>query len=172
MWLINWYNQTQANSYGRLRYLFNFENNICGQSYSFLPKELFFFEFSSISSAIVNSWSVIVAANSLYLLRQIVGIKLNLMSIGKEKFINPLTDFGFKKLFGKTYEESLKHYLDIKNVVDTSLEQGRIEGKIEGKQEGKQEEKIEIARKLKIKGMSNQEIADLTGLSEDQIRAL
>lgn len=94
------------------------------------------------------------------------------MSIGKEKFINPLTDFGFKKLFGKTYEESLKHYLDIKNVVDTSLEQGRIEGKIEGKQEGKQEEKIEIARKLKIKGMSNQEIADLTGLSEDQIRAL
>ncbi len=66
------------------------------------------------------------------------------MNDQKEKYINPLTDFGFKKLFGtesnkillfeaaeiarftpkerEAYEESLKYYRDIKNVVDTSRE--------------------------------------------------
>ena len=46
-----------------------------------------------------------------------------------EKFINPFTDFGFKKRFEERqdYEESLKYYRDLKNVTDTA--------KIEGKQE-------------------------------------
>ena len=59
------------------------------------------------------------------------------MTLSEEKYINPLTDFGFKKLFGtepkigrfspaerEAYEESLKYYRDIKNVVDTSIEMG------------------------------------------------
>ena len=63
------------------------------------------------------------------------------MSNLKEKYINPLTDFGFKKLFEsaeiakfskeekEAYEESLKYYRDIKNIVDTSREEGREEVK-------------------------------------------
>jgi hypothetical protein len=55
-----------------------------------------------------------------------------------EKYINPFTDFGFKKLFGtepeekEQYEESLKSYRDLKNVIDTSYGDGKKDGEIEG----------------------------------------
>ncbi len=64
----------------------------------------------------------------------------------------------------EAYEESLKYYRDLKNVVDTSREEGILEG-IEKRN-------IEIAKKMKEKGMSNAEIAELTGLNEDEIREL
>ncbi|MEL6866524.1 MAG: Rpn family recombination-promoting nuclease/putative transposase [Bacteroidota bacterium] len=66
------------------------------------------------------------------------------------------------------YEESLKYYRDMKNVVDTS----RAEGRAEGKAEGIAESKVEIAQKLKSKGMNHQEIADITGLSMEEIQKL
>ena len=85
----------------------------------------------------------------------------------KEKYINPFTDFGFKKLFGtepnkdllidflnevkiferlfetaeiakfspeekEEYEESLKSYWDLKNVIDTSYDDGKKDEKKEG----------------------------------------
>jgi predicted transposase/invertase (TIGR01784 family) len=59
------------------------------------------------------------------------------------------------------YEDSLKYYRDLKNVVDTSRE--------EGIQEGIEQRNFEIARKMKDKGMSNAEIAELTGLTETEI---
>lgn len=62
------------------------------------------------------------------------------------------------------YEESLKYYRDIKNVVDTSKEEGRVEGKIEGK--------IEIAKRMISEGFSAPQISKLTGLSEDEINGL
>lgn len=46
------------------------------------------------------------------------------------------------------------------------------EGRAEGKEEGKAEEKQKIARKAKQKGMSLRDIADLTGLSEEEIKTL
>jgi predicted transposase/invertase (TIGR01784 family) len=55
----------------------------------------------------------------------------------------------------------LKYYRDLKNVVDTSRE--------EGIQEGIEQRNFEIARKMKDKGMSNAEIAELTGLTETEI---
>lgn len=95
----------------------------------------------------------------------------------QDKYINPFTDFGFKKLFGSElklpylqyrpqalqervfqklfeaaeiakftpdeknkYEESLKYYRDLKNVVDNSFD------------EGKEERNIEIARQMKSEG--------------------
>ena len=79
------------------------------------------------------------------------------------------------------YEESLKYYRDIKNVVDTSREEGREEGIaegekkgmkkgiIEGKKEGILEGKIEVARLMKAQGLSNSHISDLTGLSEQEV---
>lgn len=56
----------------------------------------------------------------------------------------------------EAYEESLKYYRDLKNVVDTS----RIEGI------------KEVAKKMKEKGMSDLDISELTGLNNDEIKEL
>ena len=90
------------------------------------------------------------------------------------------------------YEQSLKYYRDLKNVIDTSFEEGKmegiiegkmegiiegklegiIEGKLEGKLEGIIEEKIEIALKALKKGIDIGMISELTGLSEEEIGQL
>ena len=59
------------------------------------------------------------------------------------------------------YEESLKYYRDLKNVVDTSYE--------EGKAEGIEERNIEIARQMKSDGESIEKIIRYTGLSAQDI---
>ena len=70
------------------------------------------------------------------------------------------------------YESSLKYYRDLKNVVDTSREEG-IQGGIEkGIEKGIEQRNVEIVRKMKEKGMSNAEIAELTGLTETEINDL
>lgn len=64
----------------------------------------------------------------------------------------------------EAYEESLKYYRDIKNVVDTSREEGR--------EEGREERNIEIARALKKSGVSVEIIIQSTGLSKKEIEKL
>ncbi len=64
----------------------------------------------------------------------------------------------------EAYEESLKYYRDIKNVVDTSRE--------EGLQEGMEKRNIEIAKELKKNGVSIEIIAQSTGLSMEEIEKL
>jgi len=84
------------------------------------------------------------------------------------------------------YEESLKVYRDLKNAIDTAFDdgllegeikgkaegkiEGKLEGKIEGKLEGKLEGKIETAIKMKRKGYQIADIAEVTGLSIDEIK--
>ena len=58
------------------------------------------------------------------------------------------------------YEESLKYYRDIKNVVDTSM------------QEGKQEGKREVAIELKKNNVPVEIIMKSTGLSRDEVEML
>lgn len=58
------------------------------------------------------------------------------------------------------YEESLKYYRDLKNVVDSSFDEGKAEGK------------AEIARHMKLKGMDSNLISEITGLSIDAIEKL
>lgn len=55
------------------------------------------------------------------------------------------------------YEISLKTYRDLKGVIDTAFDEGKTEGK------------LEVAKKMKLKGLSPKDIAELTGLSEDEI---
>jgi predicted transposase/invertase (TIGR01784 family) len=62
------------------------------------------------------------------------------------------------------YENSLKYYRDIKNVVDTAYEDGELKGKIE--------ERIIIAKKMKSKGIDYNTISDFTGLSNEEIEKL
>lgn len=58
------------------------------------------------------------------------------------------------------YEESLKYYRDIKNVVDSSFD------------EGKQERDYEIARQMKLEGETIEKIIRYTGLTEEEIEKL
>lgn len=60
----------------------------------------------------------------------------------------------------KAYEESLKAYRDIKNVVDAS------------KEEGREERNIEIAKEMKKNGEPIEKIIKYTGLTREQIEEL
>jgi predicted transposase/invertase (TIGR01784 family) len=62
------------------------------------------------------------------------------------------------------YLDSLKHYLDLKNSVDTARNEGEVDGR--------NKEKIEIAINFIKKGYTNQIIKDGTGLSDDEIDEL
>jgi predicted transposase/invertase (TIGR01784 family) len=73
-----------------------------------------------------------------------------------------LAKFGQEEL--NNYENSLKIYRDLKGVIDTAFE----EGKLEGMQEGK----LEIAKSAKEMGLSTADIVKLTGLSESEINNL
>lgn len=59
-----------------------------------------------------------------------------------------------------SYEHSLKTYRDLKGVIDTAFDEGKLEGK------------LEIAKALKESGISNEIIIKTTGLSENEINRL
>jgi len=83
----------------------------------------------------------------------------------KEKYINPNTEIAkFSKEEYKDYEDSLKHYRDLKNSLDTSKEEGRIEGRIE--------EKKEIAKRMLNKGLNISFISEITGLTAEEVSEL
>ena len=75
------------------------------------------------------------------------------------------------------YEESLKRYRDIQNVIDTAKEEGWEDGwedgletgRKEGIEEGMKKRTIEIARQMKQSGISTQQIQQMTGLSERDV---
>ena len=58
------------------------------------------------------------------------------------------------------YENSLKVYRDLKGVIDTAFDEGKMEGK------------IEVAKALKAGGIATEIIIKTTGLSEDEINKL
>ena len=64
----------------------------------------------------------------------------------------------------EAYEESLKYYRDIKNVVDTSRE--------EGFEEGFEKRSVEIAKEMKEEKESIEKIMRYTGLSREEIEKL
>lgn len=64
----------------------------------------------------------------------------------------------------KLYEESLKTYRDLQNIVDTAKEEGVLEG-IEKRN-------FEIAKEMKAKGIDISLIQQITGLSEEEIQKL
>lgn len=64
----------------------------------------------------------------------------------------------------EAYEDSLKYYRDIKNVVDTSKEEGR--------EEGKEEERNEIAKEMKSNGEPIEKIIKYTNLTRKEIENL
>ena len=96
------------------------------------------------------------------------------------RYVNPYTDFGFKRLFEtaeiarfsesemRDYEESLKNLRDLGNVLNTAKEEGRKEGR----EEGERKKSLEIARNLLQAGIAEDVIAATTGLSIEEIQNL
>ena len=78
------------------------------------------------------------------------------------------------------YDESLRHYRDTIVVMEgqfmegerKGLEKGRAEGRAEGFAEGEKQRSVDIARKMKAKGMSDEEISEMTGLPLSDIQNL
>jgi predicted transposase/invertase (TIGR01784 family) len=69
------------------------------------------------------------------------------------------------------YENSLKYYWDMKNVIDTAAMDAEQKGREEGRKEGRHQEKLQIARKL-LSSMSNEAIAQITDLSVEEVEQL
>ena len=90
----------------------------------------------------------------------------------RERYINPYTDFGFKKLFEQAeiakysveerrqYEASQKEYWDYTSTLETSFSKGEAK------------EKLEIAIRKKAMGHDTKIIAEATQLSPEQIEKL
>ncbi|MBR6141553.1 MAG: PD-(D/E)XK nuclease family transposase [Bacteroidaceae bacterium] len=64
----------------------------------------------------------------------------------------------------REYEESVRIYRDLTNVVNTAERKGR--------EEGRKEEKLSTARKMKALGLANDFISQVTGLTEEEIEAI
>ena len=100
----------------------------------------------------------------------------------EDRYLNPHTDFGFKRLFGlefnkelfeqaeiskfnpqelMQYEDSVNAYRDIVNAINTAKKDSFAEGVAKGIEQ----RNVEIARKMLGKGMAPEEVADMTGLS-------
>ena len=88
----------------------------------------------------------------------------------------------------REYEDSVKAYRDIKNSLDTALmqgreegrveghaeglKQGREEGRVEGRVEGREEGHADVAKAMLKRGMDIKTIAELSGLTEEEIKKL
>ncbi len=76
----------------------------------------------------------------------------------------------------ETYENSLKIYRDLKNVIDTARDEGRVEGRdegrVKGRDEGRRQREIEMAIELKRNNVPIKIIVKTTRLSEKEINDL
>jgi predicted transposase/invertase (TIGR01784 family) len=73
-----------------------------------------------------------------------------------------IAKFGAREI--ASYENSLKVYRDLKNVIDTAFDDGKNEGRTEGK--------FEMARFMKTENEPIEKIIKYTGLTEDEIDQL
>lgn len=97
-----------------------------------------------------------------------------------KKALGVLTVMNFGPEEREAYEEHLKWLRVEANTLKKYEAKGFVEGKIEGMQEGEQigivkgmqEEKKMMARKLLAKGLSVEDVCDLTGLSSEDLKFL
>ena len=104
-------------------------------------------------------------------------------------YLNPLT-FAIAQLSQfnpeerKAYEDSIKHYRDLKNSFDTAHQEGLAEGIELGRQEGleegielgvqkgRQQALAQIVHNLHSNGLTTAVIAQMTGMSVDDVERL
>ena len=66
------------------------------------------------------------------------------------------------------YDAHLDNIMVQNDVLDTA----KLEGREEGLKEGRAEERLANARKMKQKGYPSEDIAEITGLTEEEIAEL
>jgi predicted transposase/invertase (TIGR01784 family) len=71
-----------------------------------------------------------------------------------------------------SYEQSLKYYRDLSNVIDTAYDEGKAEGLAEGEAKGQVMAIRNLAKKMVDEGVDAAFIAQMTGLSVEEIRRL
>lgn len=67
------------------------------------------------------------------------------------------------------YDENLRKYRDTIAVMEGQYQEGMEKGRAEGRAEGRVEAKKENARRMKVKGFSTEDIAEITGLSVEEV---
>ena len=102
----------------------------------------------------------------------------------RERYINPYTNFGFKKLFEQAeiakysveerrqYEASQKEYWDYTSTLETAELKGEKKGEKKGLIKGEKKKAIDVAQKMKADGLPVETIAKYTELSPEQIEKL
>jgi flagellar biosynthesis/type III secretory pathway protein FliH len=84
-------------------------------------------------------------------------------------YINPKTDFAFKKIFGST--ESKDILISFLNAILKAKQDGLQQGIQQGRQEGEKMKALEIARQL-LDVLNEETISQKTGLTVAEIQAL
>ena len=83
----------------------------------------------------------------------------------------------------REYQRYIENWRDNEGIIVGNYNKGKYEGREEGREEGEankekyakereKQAKLEMAKKCKQKGMPVSDIADLTGLTEDEIRSI
>jgi predicted transposase/invertase (TIGR01784 family) len=70
------------------------------------------------------------------------------------------------------YQASLKYYRDLKNVIDTAFGEGLQQGMAQGIETGQKQALVATARKMKLMGLPDDQIAQATGLPLGDIDTL
>jgi predicted transposase/invertase (TIGR01784 family) len=111
----------------------------------------------------------------MYVLRQLPNLQERPRAL-QEKVFAKLFEAAEIARFNKEdrlgYEASLKTYRDLKNVVDTSFDEGKAEGLEEGFEKGLSRRNLEIAIQMKQLGEPVDKIMLLTGLDREAIERL
>ncbi|MDE6872529.1 MAG: hypothetical protein K2J62_10485, partial [Bacteroidales bacterium] len=70
------------------------------------------------------------------------------------------------------YIETMTTEQDIRNQIEFGRLEGLRDGRLEGREEGLKEAKTEIVKAMRGKGMDIKLIAEVTGLSEEEVRKI
>lgn len=74
------------------------------------------------------------------------------------------------------YEDSVNAYRDIVNAIRTTEKkkyaEGHVDGEAEGLAKGRKEGRTEVAKTMLNKGMSTEIVAEMTGLSIDELQRI
>lgn len=93
----------------------------------------------------------------------------------QEEIFNELFDVAeianFSAIEQDSYQNSLKYYRDLNNVVDTSREEGRAEGRVEGRAEGKLELLLKMLS-IKLGELSETSLTQLEEISLERLDKL
>ncbi len=70
------------------------------------------------------------------------------------------------------YDEHLSALMIQNDVLDSAKLEGKIEGRMEGREEGIKEGVVRNARRMKEKGLSTEDIMEITGLTFEEVSQL